>query len=260
MVTSVAELFCLHRKNLLLNLVQRNFKVRFKGSALGYLWTLVIPASQVLVFYFVYQVVLKVPVPNYLAFAIVGILPWVFFSSTVNESLESLVSGHGLLTHMPMPLQAFPAASAFTNFLSFLVSWPILTGVLFLSGIQAQSIMLLAAPLSLLFFIFTYSLSFILAALYVLFRDLKYIFSIVLQLWMYFTPILYPAKMIPEKFRWTLYANPIAGYFVNLRDILLDGKMPDYTLLASFMLWTLVTTVIADILLRRVGPNLVEKL
>src|ERR1700733_6872697 len=119
MTVSLFEFFCLHRKNLLLNLVQRNFKVKFKGSALGYFWTLVIPLSQVSVFYFVYQVILKVPVPNYFAFIVTGILPWVFFSTTINESLESLVSGQNLLTHLPMPLQAFPAATVMTNFLSF---------------------------------------------------------------------------------------------------------------------------------------------
>src|SRR3954469_25912945 len=124
MTASFMEFFCLHRRNLLLTLVLRNFKVKYKGSVFGYLWTLVIPLSQVLVFYFVYQVILKVPVPNYLAFIVTGILPWVFFASTASESLESLVSGQNLLSHMPMPAQAFPAASVTTNFISFLLSWP----------------------------------------------------------------------------------------------------------------------------------------
>src|SRR5947208_2867717 len=104
MTASLFEFFCWHRKNLLLNLVQRNFKIKYKGSALGYIWTLVIPFSQVMVFYFVYELIMKVPVPHYLAFIVTGIIPWVFFAGTIGESLESLVAGQNLLTHMPMPL------------------------------------------------------------------------------------------------------------------------------------------------------------
>jgi lipopolysaccharide transport system permease protein len=257
---SFIEFFCLHRRNLLFNLVNRNFKVKFKGSALGYFWTLVIPLSQVLVFYFVYQVILKIPVPNYLAFIVTGILPWVFFASTIIESLESLVSGQNLLTHMPMPLQAFPAASVATNFISFVLSWPILFGAIFWSGIRPDWLMLLFVPLSLLLFIFTYSLSFILASLFVLFRDLKHIFGIVVQLWMYSTPVLYSANLIPQNFRWILYANPLSGFFVGARDVLIGGQLPDPLLMATFVGWTFVMFAAANILRLSVGPRLVEKI
>lgn len=250
----------MHRKNLLLNLVQRNFRVKFKGSALGYFWTLVIPLSQVLVFYFVYQVILKVPVPNYLAFIVTGILPWVFFASTVNESLESLVSGQTLLTHMPMPLQAFPAASVATNFVSFLMSWPVIAGALFWSGLELQWTMFLFIPLSLLFFVFTYSLAFILASMFVLFRDLKHIFGIIIQLWMYSTPVLYSAELIPANFKWILYANPLSGYFVGIRDVLIGGRLPEPVMFACFFGWTAFLFLIANVMRVTIGPRLVEKL
>lgn len=260
MTKVMAEFFCLHRLNLLLNLVSRNFKVKYRGSVLGYLWTLAIPFFQVLVFYFVYQMVLKIPVPNYLAFIVTGILPWVFFATTVNESLESLVSGQDLLTQLPMPLQAFPAASVATNFLSLILSTPIILGVLIWSGISLDWKMLLFFPLSAVFFIFTYALSFILASLFVLFRDVKYIVSILIQLWMYMTPILFSADMVPEGFRWTLIANPLSSYFVAIRDVLIHSRLPDPASLTVFFIWTVGIFAVANFLRFTIGPRLVEKL
>ena len=260
MTVGIFEFFCLHRPNLLLNLVQRNFKVKFKGSVLGYLWTLVIPLSQVLVYYFVYQVVLKIPVPNYFGFIVTGILPWIFFSTTVTESLESLVSGQSLLHNMPMPLQAFPAAAVVTNFISFALSWPIILGALLWSGILPHWEFILFIPLSLVLFVFTYSLSFIFASVFVLFRDLKYIASIAIQLWLYFTPILYSAELVPEKYRWTLYVNPLSGYFVSIREILISGNLPNTVMVSTFILWTAATFAAANILRLSIGPRLVEKL
>lgn len=238
----------------------RNFKVKYRGSVFGYFWTLLIPLSQVLVFYFVYQIVLKVPVPNYLAFIVVGILPWVFFSSTVNEGFDMLVAGQNLLTHIPMPIQGFSAAAVMTNFASFLIAVPIILGVILISGLSLSLNSLWFFPLAAILFLFTYSLSFIFACFFVLFRDLKYLFSIAVQVWLYFTPILYPAEMIPEQFRWALYANPLSGFFVNIQRILLEGKGMDWAMAGSFLGWSILLALFANYLRVRVAPFLVEKL
>ena len=260
MINSLAEFFCLHRKNLMANLVFRNFKVKYRGSALGYLWTLGVPILQVLVFYFLYQVILKIPIPNYLAFIVTGIFPWVFFSATVGESLDSLVVGQNLLMNLPVPIQAFPAASVVSNFVSFLLAVPILVGVLLLSGLTLNFNALLFFPLSMGLFVFTYSFSFILACFYVMFRDLKHMFAIIIQLWMYFTPVLYSADLIPSRFQWTLFANPLAGYFTAIRDVLIRGTAPDPAIVASFAAWTLGIFAFANVLRWRVGAHLFERI
>lgn len=257
---SFDKFFCLHRRNLLYNLVMRNFKVKFRGSVLGYLWTLVIPMSQVLVFYFVYQVVMKVPIPNYLAFVVTGIMPWVFFSTTVNESLESLVSGQNLLSHLPMPIQVFPAATVATNLISFLLALPIIIGVILWSGIELNGYSLLAIPYLLGLFLFTYCFSFVLASMYVLFRDLKHIFGIVLNLWMYGTPVLYSIDLVPEPFRWFFNVNPLTGFFVGFRDALLFHRWTDLPLMMSFVTWTLFFFVVANIIRATMAGRLVERL
>lgn len=243
-----------------MNLVMRNFKVKFRGSVLGYLWTLVIPLSQVCVFYFVYQIIMKVPIPHYLAFIVTGIMPWVFFATTVTESLESLVSGQNLLSHLPMPLQVFPAATVFTNFMSFLLAFPVMMGAIWWSGIPLQLSMLWAVPYIAGLLLFTYCLAFLLASLYVLFRDLKHIFSIFVNLWMYATPILYSVDLVPENFRWIFYVNPLTGFFVGVRDVLIYQRPTEPTLMASFFLWTAFLFVMANVVHRTMSFRLVERL
>lgn len=259
-INSLNEFFCLHRKNLLFNFVVRNLKVKYRGSILGFFWTLLIPFAQILVFYFVYKVVMRVPVHDYLLFIVSGILPWVFFSATLNESFESLVGGQGLLTQVPVPIQAFPASAVVSNFINFMLSIPALMAVLAFSGADVSWRALLFLPLSVLLFFFTYSLAFILASLFVIFRDLRHIFGIVLQLWMYCTPILYPVDMIPEKLRWTLYVNPLSGYFVAIRDVLVYNRLPDLNFLWIFAVWIIVLIMIAEYIRVKVGPKLVERL
>ncbi len=259
-VENFRQFLCLHRRNLLFHFVFRNLKVKYRGSFFGYFWTLLIPLFQILVFYFVYQVIMKVPVPNYLAFLVTGILPWIFFASTVTESFESLVSGQQLLSQVPVPIQAFPAASVVTNFVNFLLSLPVMLGVVLFSGIAPSWPIILMIPLCMGLFLLTYCLAFIFASLFVLFRDLKHLFSIVVQLWLYATPVLYSADMIPQSFRWMLFANPLCPFFICLRKILLDGTWPPTELLWIFSGWLLFFYVLAELIRQKLGPRLVEYL
>lgn len=260
MVDSLNQFFCLHRRNLLVNLIFRNFRTKFRGSILGYLWTLVIPLSQVVVFYFVYQVVLKIPIPNYLAFIVLGVMPWVFFSSTVNESFETLVAGQNLLTHLPVPIQVFPAATVMTNFVSLALAMPVMLGVLLWSGIPFNTNMLWAIPLLAGLVLFTYCLSLILACLYVLFRDLKYIFAIVLSLWIYATPVFYSMDLVPAQFHWLFYVNPLTGFFVGFRDALMSTELSHPEVVIAFFAWTTGMFLVANVVRATLAMKVVERL
>jgi lipopolysaccharide transport system permease protein len=253
------EFFCLHRKNLLYTLVARNLKVKYRGSVLGFFWTLLIPICQVAVFYFIYKVVLKIETPNYLAFIVSGIIPWLFFSTTVLESMESLVSAQNLLTQAPIPIQAFPASSVSTNFMNMIYSLPVLIAVILAAGISLKWVSLLALPMLIVLFLFTYSLAFILACWFVIFRDLRHVFGILIQLWIYLTPVFYAAHMVPERYRWILFLNPLSGFFVGFRNVLIDGVVPDVAIFNSFILWTIALFFLANLIRVKLGPKLVER-
>ena len=255
------DFFCLHRKFILLNFLLRNLKLKYRRSVFGYFWTLLIPLSQVAIYYFVYRVVLKVDVPNYLSFIVSGILPWVFFTSSVNESMDSLVNGYLLLNHAPVPIQVFPLASTLTNFINFVPSISLILLISWLdTGVAPGLEAILIIPLCLAFFVFTYSLSFLLACTYVYLRDLKYLISIGIQLWMYLTPILYRAEMVPERYRLILYLNPLAGFFSVLRKLLFNQSLPNLGELSSFLITTVLLLLFGEFIRARYARRLVEDL
>lgn len=255
------EFFCLNRKYVLLNFLSRNLKIKYRRSAFGYLWTLLIPLAQVAIYFFVYKLVLKVEIDNYLSYIVSGILPWVFFVSSVNESMESLVASHGLLTHAPVPIQIFPASCTVTNFVNFLPSIPIIFLVTAVENPHAISATWFwVIPLSCLLFIFTYALSFLLACLYVFLRDLKHLIGIAIQLWMYVTPVLFSADMVPERFRWLVLANPLSGFFICLRQALFEQSAPHLGPLVAFSVWTAVVLVLGEAVRVWSSSRIVEKL
>lgn len=215
---------------------------------------------QVAVFYFVYKIVLKIDTPNYLAFIVTGLIPWVFFSATINESFDTLSSSHYLLTQIPIPIQTFPAASAFTNFANLLLSLPAIAAVLLFGDSTLSAIALMFFPLTALLFVFTYSLAFIFAASYVAFRDVKHIFGIAIQLWLYLTPVLYSPSQVPSGYHWMLLLNPLAPYFIAVRDVLIFDRLPEQSDILMLFAWTTVALFIANTLRIKIGPRLVERL
>lgn len=257
---SISEFFCFHRKYLLYALIRRNLSAKYRGSVLGFFWTLLVPFAQVFIFYFVYKIILKVEIPNYLAVIVSGILPWVFFTSTVNESFDVLVGSHGLLTQVPIPIQVLPASATLTHFTTLVLSVPALVLVLIFSEVSFSFRSLMTIPLTLVLFLFTYSLAFIFACGFVYLRDLKHIFGIIIQLWFYVTPVLYTVDLIPENLRWTLFLNPIAGYFVVFRQLVFSDGAVSFELLWAFVLWTCLFFVMANLMRSKFGPRLVEKL
>jgi ABC-type polysaccharide/polyol phosphate export permease len=257
----ISNFLCLQRRFLISIFVGRNLKVKYRGSFLGYVWTLAIPIFQVAVFYFVYKIVLGIQTPNYLAYIVSGILPWVFFSTSVTESMESIVGAEGLLNHAPIPIQTFPVTATMTNLFNLLTSLPVLGLVLWWSGPQFSVEKALAiGPLIFLFALFTYAGGLILSILFIYLRDLRHVLGIVLQVGMYFTPILYSPEMIPEGFRWIIKFNPLASFFEAFRSSLNLSQGDPWVGLATFSVWTVLMIVLAWICLKTLARRAVESL
>lgn len=254
------DLFCFGRKFLVYNLVGRNLKIKYRRSFFGIFWTLLVPLAMSGVYYFVFRVILQIQVENFVAFIIGGILPWVFFSSTMSESVECLVISHGLLTKVPIPPQVFPFVGALTNFFTLLLSLPIILGAALLTGTSFGFWVLEVFFLLLCLFLQTYVLSLTIALAYVYFRDLKHIIGIILQLWFYGTPIIYQESMIPEALKWVLYVNPISFVFVGIHKAVLQGKCLSTEEFSVLMLWTFAILVFGVLFYRAFSKNAIEDL
>jgi ABC-type polysaccharide/polyol phosphate export permease len=238
--SDLIDYFCLRKKFLVYNLVNRNLRIRYQGSFLGVLWTLITPLAMAWVYYFIFKIIFKVQAPHYLVYVLSGVIPWTFFSQTIMEGMESIVSNVSLLTRVNIPLQVFNYAISLTALINIFVALPVILGFAILSGIRfTPAIAFLPFYFSLILF-FGYALSVISAAMYVFFRDLRHILGIVMQIWFYATPVLYQESMIPDPYRWILLANPVGPLFVGIRSVLIQGQLPADIYLIATLIWTLV--------------------
>ena len=254
------DFFCLSRKFLVYNLVDRNLKVKYRRSAAGILWTLLSPMAVASIYFFVFKIILNVKVPHYLAFILSGILAWTFFAQTVLEGMESITSNWGLASKVPVPLQIFPYVGTVTNLVNFLFAVPVIFGACLVSGVPLGfSVLLLPLYIALLFLI-TYSFSLILAVFMVYFRDLKHAGGLIMQVWFYATPVVYDESLIPEGYRWILWANPLGQIFSGFHKMLVHGAWPAPAALGASVAWAAAFMLAALLVQRAMGRELVEKL
>jgi ABC-type polysaccharide/polyol phosphate export permease len=255
-MNGIFEFFCLNKKFLVWNLTLRNLKIKYRRSVLGYLWSLLVPLSQAAVFYVVFKLIIKVNVPNFIPYIVSGVLFWSFFSNTLAFGMEGVVGNRALLTKIPIPLQVFPFVEALSNLTALVLAIPVLVLVMALSDVPFS-----AANLFIFYYIgaaffIAYGIANVLAVLLVVFADLKYIFSLLIQLWMYATPIFYDVKMIPDGFRCVLNLNPVGRVFTGVHAAIIDGSIPprgDFIFPAVWAVISLTAGYLALRTGRRVG-------
>jgi lipopolysaccharide transport system permease protein len=254
------DLFCLGKKFLVMNLVDRNVKVKYRRSFLGAFWTLLAPLSMAMVYYVVFKKVLNVQIPNYLPFVLSGVIPWAFFSQTVAEGMETLANSQAVITKIPIPLQVLPFVGALTNLVTLTLALPVLLGASYFGGAQLGSSLILMPFYFLSLFLSAYALGLVMAISFVYFRDLRHVLNIVLQLWFYSTPVLYPASMIPSGFSWVVDLNPVGNFFVGIRAILVSGEWPALHTSLVLFAWSFFLVLFAAWFQGRFGRYVVENL
>lgn len=245
----LGELFCLHKKFLVYNLVMRNLKVKYRRSVLGFFWTLLIPISQAAIYYFVFQRIMKIQIENYVPFILSGVMFWVFFSNTLNEAMESLLNHSNLISKIPIPLQVFPWVASLSHGINLALAIPVIMLVVLLSGLPITPAFALIPLLLIEIVVIAFSMGLVLALLMVFFRDLRYVLALVLQVWMYATPVIFHERMIPESMRWILWANPIGQLFPAVHEIVLTGQVPAISTLGATVAWMLASVLIARLAL-----------
>lgn len=254
------DMFCLRRKFLLANFVARNLKLKYRRSFLGFAWSLVVPLTTATMYYIVFQLIARIHVPHYVLYIVSGVLPWTAFVQSVTESLESIVANDSLITRIPIPSQVFPLNLCVTNFINLLFSLPVILFITWWEGMHLSAAFLALPFIFALLILTAYSLGLILAVAFVYFRDLKHITSLVMQLWMYATPIVYTVDMIPERFRWIFYANPIAPTISCIRDIVMRGELPGRENFLLMLIWVAALYLAASLCFKSFRSFLAENL
>ena len=256
--TTAIELLCLHRKFLIYNLVQRNLKLKYRQSFLGILWTVLAPALNAAVYFVVFSFVMRVQLPHYLVFVLSGLLPWMFFSLTLSQGMESIAGNWKLVTKVPLPLNVFPFVEVATCLLNYLLALPVLFVVALFDHAPFGLPMLMIPIYVALLTVQAYGFALLLSVSYVYFRDLRHVLSIFMQMWFYGTPIIYSAAMVPAKVQPYIWLNPIGYIFEGLNTAMAMGTFIDGSKVLISLAWTVVIFLGGAWVYRRQRRFLVE--
>ena len=217
----------IYLRDLLLTLVARDIKLRYKRSILGIAWSLLVPLAQLAVYYLIFSVLLPLNIPNYLTFLFTGVTVWSWFQVSLFQATSTIVDNRELIKRPGFPVAVLPIVTVAAHLIHFLLALPILLFFLLIGGNQLTSA-IIALPLVITIqFIMTLSLSYLAATFYVAFRDTQYLLGVLLNLLFFLTPIFYEAGDIPAEYQTLYRMNPMAHLIDAYRAILLSGSLPD---------------------------------
>ncbi len=210
---------------LLLQLVKRDFKIKYRGSVLGVLWSVLNPLLNMIVLSIVFSQVFRA-VDNYKMYLLAGLTIFNFFSEATTLACGSVVGNFGMMTKVYFPKFIIPTSKVLTSAISLLIT----TAVYIILGCFMEvtpNIWYLLIPYVLLcVLVFALGMGYILAALFVFFRDTQHLYGVLLTIWMYATPILYPLDALPEKLIPLFRCNPLYQFIDFFRTITMYASVP----------------------------------
>ena len=247
---------------LVLSLVSRELKARYRGSFLGFLWSFVNPllllATYGLVFTYMLPVKKSPDIEPYFVFLFCGILPWTWFQASLGESAGVIIASGNLIKKVLFPAEVLPAVTVIANLAHFLLGLPILLAVLAWKGKLTWTALLLPLPIAVQF-VLSLGLALLLSALTVHFRDIQNILAHVLHLWFFSTPVLYSYADVHGAMREALRLNPMTHVLVTYQQMLFFGNIDHWRGLALALVVGVVAFAIGAFLFDRLRDTLPEE-
>lgn len=247
-------------REMLSNLVKKDLRTRYKGSALGFLWTFINPLLQLLVYTLVFSVILKSTVPKYYIHLFVALVPWLFFSTALASSASSIIGSKDLIKKIYFPRLIIPMSVVNGAFMNMIFSMIVVFAALIFSGIGVSKYVILLPVIMILEYLLALGLALIVSALNVYFRDLEHILGIVIMAWMYATPIVYGVDMVPENLRHIFNLNPMTPIVTAFRSILYYQTMPDLSNMGIILAWSIGFIIAGYFIFQKLQRNFVEEL
>jgi ABC-2 type transport system permease protein len=270
MIGTVKRAFKPSNRSLIRELVASDFKMRYQGSILGYLWSLLRPLLLFLVLYIVFTKVIPLgkDIPHYPAYLLLGIVVWTFFIEATTSGMNSITGRGDLIRKVNIPKYTIVIATTLSAFVNFSLNLTIVILFMIINGVAFRPEMIWAIPIIAEVVVLALGLSFLLAAMFVRFRDISHIWDVILQILFYAIPIIYPLTLPPQRIREIISLNPMTQILQDLRSVVItsDTLTPTEVFQSQFLgrvlpvLIVIAIAVIAGLYFRRRSRYFAEEL
>lgn len=251
-------------KLLLLVLIKRNIKLRYKQTVLGILWVIIQPLALSGVFTIVFGKLMVVQTNNtaYMPFVLTGVLIWQFFSRSLSDASTSLIGFSNVITKVYFPRVLIPTASILTALVDLIIIFPLILLVLWLLNDSIPLHSIWVTPCALIMtFIIALGLSLFFSSINVIFRDIQHLIPFMLQLGLYLSPVVYASSTIPEKWRWLFILNPFVGIIDTFRyGLLPEAPMPSLISVATSFGVGFVSIIIGAITFSAIEQVMIDRI
>ena len=253
-------------RGFVLGSVQRDFQARYRNTMLGAVWTVLNPLAMILVYTVIFSQVMHSRLPGdvsrfgYSIYLCAGILSWGLFAEIATRAQQMFIDHANLLKKVSFPRICLPMIVASNALLNFAIIFALFTAFLVASGQFPGAVFALLLPLLVLEVALAIGLGLVLGVLNVFFRDVGQFFQIFIQFWFWFTPIVYPAAILPPALRDLLALNPMAAIVAGFQDVLLHGRAPAWSSLLPAALCALLLCVLGWRLFKKRAGEMVDEL
>jgi len=245
---------------LVIKLAMSDFKLRYKNSILGFLWSLTEPLLMLVVLYIVFSYFMRVNVEHYQLFLLVGIISWNMISRGTTMSLNSILGKPSLVNKIYFPREILVISSCITALLMTLLEF-IVFGIFMIVFRLIPTVTVVYFPIILFIeFILILGVSFGLASLNVYYRDTQYIWAVILQIGFFASPIIYPVSIIPEKYVWIVKLNPMTLIIDTLRGSIIYSMTPAVRDIIFIIISTVIILIVGYIIFLRLEPRFAEEI
>jgi len=225
LIANIRKLFSY--RELIVSLTKKELKVKYRGSVLGFFWSLLNPILTMLVYSFVFSIVLRAGIPEFAIFLICALLPFNFLSNSVNYGASSIIANSNLVNKIYFPREIIPLSIILANLFNFLLELAALFIVMGIMGYSFYIYLYLLPVVIFIQFFLVVGMTLLVSALNVFFRDLQHLITIIMMVWFFGTPIIYPLSMVPERFQFIIKINPMTIYAAYYRNIFYYVKYPE---------------------------------
>jgi lipopolysaccharide transport system permease protein len=230
-------------KDLLFAWAGRSIRGRYQQSALGWLWAIIQPAATVAIFTIIFTRIVRVDTGGtpYVIFSYVALVPWTLLSASLSDMSSSLVTNMGLVTKIYFPREVLPLAAMIARLLDFGVAASLIILLIFIFQVPLFPAGWLYIPIILIIQLaLIMGIGLAAAAANVFYRDVQSLLILVVQLWFYSSPIIYPVSMVPPQLQTIYFLNPMAGILESYRAVLLYQTIPGFYLLQAGLISFLI--------------------